>query len=138
MSSKPETNFYTAIHKLLPKNLHREKMHNPYRGGTADVWYSGNADDLWVEYKYIAKPPKLAPIHVSKDLSPLQLQWLRQRHKEGRNVIVILGTPLGAWIYTGLDWETLHVTSEQIRDAGYSKQEVADYIRRRTMIDGVY
>lgn len=133
MSAKPETRFYTAIHKLLPKQLHKEKMNNPYRGGTADVWYSGNADDLWVEYKYLSKVPKLAPIAVSKELSALQIQWLRGRYEEGRNVVVILGTPLGAWVYEFCRWESDLVTPDQLQQHGLSREQVADYIRNRTM-----
>lgn len=130
----PETRFYTAIHKLLPKALHREKMSNPYRGGTADCWYSGTADDLWVEYKYVSTVPVKAPILVHKDLSALQLQWLRGRYEEGRNAVVILGTPKGAWIYDHCRWETEGVTAADLADTGLTKQQVADYIRRRTMI----
>jgi hypothetical protein len=130
--SGPETRFYTAVHKLLPKALHREKMHNPYRGGTADVWYSGNADDLWVEYKYVTKVPKRAAISVARELSPLQLQWLHNRYKEGRNVVVILGTPIGCWIYEFLKWETELVTAEQLAESGLSKQQIADFVRTRT------
>jgi hypothetical protein len=57
VSSKPETTFIQSIHRHLPKEVYREKMANPYRGGTPDVWYSGYKSDLWVEYKFI---PKLA------------------------------------------------------------------------------
>lgn len=132
MSTKPETRFYTAVHKLLPKELHREKMANPYRGGTADVWYSGNADDLWVEYKWLAKVPVKADIRVYELLSPLQLQWLRERRQEGRNVVVILGSPDGAWIYEYGKWEE-DLPVAAFRMQNWSKQEVADYIRGRTM-----
>lgn len=135
MSSKPESRYYSAIHKLLPKELHKEKMHNPYRGGTADVWYSGTLDDLWVEYKYLADPPKRAPIAVRKELSPLQLHWLRSRLKEGRNVIVILGTPIGSWVFESLEWETLEFTSNDLKSIGRSKQQIADYINQRTMLN---
>lgn len=134
MSAKPETTFYTAVHRLLPEKLHREKMHNPYRGGTPDVWYSGNADDLWVEYKYVKAVPKKAPILISKELSALQLKWLNDRAKEGRNVAVILGTPLGAVVYEHRSWETRAVTADEIRSDGLTKQQVANYITGRTML----
>ena len=134
--SKPETRFYTAVHKLLPplRELHREKMHNIYRGGTADVWYSGNLDDLWVEYKWLAKLPKTAPILLGRELTPLQQQWLEGRHEEGRNVCVILGTPEGAWVCEGAAWkEPLDPAAIRIR--AITKQSVADYIKRRTCLD---
>jgi hypothetical protein len=132
--SGPETRYYTAVHKLLPRTLHREKMANPYRGGTADVWYSGNADDLWCEYKWLATIPKKAPICLDKLLSPLQQQWLLGRHEEGRNVVAILGTPLGAWIFPGASWKE-PLNPDNIRHQGQSKQNVADYIKKRTCLE---
>lgn len=133
MSSKPETLYYRGIHKLLAGKPYAEKMNNPYRGGTADVWYSGDGGDLWVEYKFIQKPPNKAHIDVKKELSPLQLQWLRDRYLEGRNVCVILGTPLGGWIYENLEWETKKIYTGQIVDGNYTKQYMADFIVRKTM-----
>jgi len=134
--SKPETRYYTAVHKLLPRIIHREKMHNIYRGGTADVWYSGNLDDLWVEYKWIAKLPKKAFVRLDKLLSPLQQRWLEGRHEEGRNIVVILGTPEGAWVLEGAAWKE-PINPEAIRTLGISKQSIADYIKKRTQIDDV-
>ena len=134
--SKPETRFYTAVHKLLPPKrvLHREKMHNPYQGGTADVWYSGSLDDLWVEYKWLAKLPVRAPVQLTKELSPLQQQWLSGRHAEGRNVVVILGTPEGAWICEGVDWEE-PIDPDAVRTRNMTKLEVANYIKQRTTLN---
>jgi len=133
MSSKPETRFYTSVHKLLPKSIYKEKMHNAYRGGTADVWYSGNADDLWAEYKWLPKLNKKAPIRLYKLLSPLQLQWLRGRHEEGRNIVVILGSPDGAWVFERLSWEK-PIDPTAIRSLASTKQDVANYIRRRVCL----
>lgn len=134
MSTKPETRYYTAIHKLLPKGLHREKMNNPYRSGTADVWYSGNDDDLWVEYKFITKVPKQAPIWMDKMLSPLQMDWLERRYLEGRNVVVILGSPDKGYVFeTPKMWQDC-LLPDELRERGLTKQQVADYIWRRTML----
>jgi len=108
-------------------------MHNLYRGGTADVWYSGYLDDLWVEWKYLSKLPKKAPVRINKLLSPLQLQWLNGRHGEGRNVVVILGTPLGAWVYEDTAWAWQEISAATLRSEGLTKQHVADYIKKRTM-----
>lgn len=132
MATKSETRYYSAIHKLLAKEVYREKMHNPYRGGTPDVWYSGKTSDLWVEYKYLAKVPKVAAITMTNLLSPLQQEWLKGRFKEGRNVAVILGSPYGAWVFEDDSWLT-PLDPEQLRTRGLSKVEVADYIWSRTM-----
>ena len=133
MSSGPETRFYQAINRQFRDGPYCEKMHNVYRGGTPDVWYSGTLDDLWVEYKWLAKLPQRASIQISKLLSPLQLLWLDERQKEGRNVAVILGTPSGAWIYENLAWHG-DVTPAEFAAFSKTKQQVADYIRRRTMV----
>lgn len=126
------------MHKLLPplETLHREKTHNPYRGGTADVWYSGFLDDLWAEYKWLAKLPKKAPVRLDRELSPLQQQWLTGRYKEGRNVVAILGTPEGAWVFEGMSWKE-PLDPGIIRTCKLTKQTVADYIKKRTCLDDV-
>lgn len=136
MSSGPETRFIRAVHKLLPNSVYREKMHNIYRGGTPDVWYSGNADDLWCEYKFLTRLPKTASVRLEKELSPLQQQWLKGRHKEGRNVAVILGTPEGAWVFEGVSWET-PLDPDTIRTQGFTKQTIAEYIKKRVQPNDV-
>lgn len=103
MSRKPENTFIGSIHKHLPVKLHREKMANPYRGGTADCWYSGSKRDLWIEYKFIERIPREVPIKV--ELSTLQLDWLRGRFHEGRNVAVIVGCKAGGVVFRNLEWE---------------------------------
>lgn len=102
MSSKPESSFIRGVHKHLPKHIHVEKMANPYRGGSADCWYSA-AQDMWIEYKFIPKIPVRADI--TADLSALQLDWLKGRYEEGRNVAVIVGCPDGGVIFQNRTWE---------------------------------
>ena len=102
---KPENNFIARIHKYLPAALHREKMHNAYRGGTPDVWYSGSVRDLWVEYKYIQHVPKRSATRIPVDLSDLQRQWINRRLIEGRNIAVIIGCARGGYILPTLDFQ---------------------------------
>jgi hypothetical protein len=104
MSSGPETRFITSIHRLLPPEdqLHREKMANPYRGGTADCWYSGNTD-LWIEWKFITLP-KRKDTYIDLGLSALQDDWLRGRWNEGRNVWVGVGCKEGGVLFRNGDW----------------------------------
>lgn len=106
MASKPETTFYQSVHRHLPAetSLHREKMANPYRGGTADHWYSGTKADLWVEWKFIKLPARDKTI-IKVGLSPLQLDWMKRRYEEGRNVWVIVGFREGGVIMRDLEWE---------------------------------
>jgi hypothetical protein len=134
LASKPETTFYRSVHKLLGKDVYKEKMYNPLRGGTPDVWYSGKTGDLWVEYKWLAKVPKKAPIRINKLLSPLQLIWIERRYEEGRNVAVVLGTPEGAWIYHEQSWRS-DLDPERLRWCNITKHNVADYIRGRVCLN---
>lgn len=130
MSSKPETTFIASIHRRLPRSLHKEKMANPYRGGTADCWYSGDKADQWVEYKYVPKLPVRAPLVA--DLSDLQKDWLRRRYNEGRNVAVIVGSKDGGIILTDPEaWEA-PITAAQCHSWIRPRDEVAQWILSRT------
>lgn len=109
MAAKPETTFIGAVHKHLPVNLYRIKNNNMYNGGQADVWYSGHGADLWIEYKFITLPKReetLIDLTAGKnpELSCLQQDWLKSRHKEGRNVGVIIGCKEGGVWLPGLAW----------------------------------
>lgn len=107
MTSKPETTFYTSVHRFLPplSQLHREKMANPYRGGTADHWYDGPKGDLWIEWKFIRVPKRdttsicLIEPYGKSALSELQQEWLRERYRNGRNAWVIVGCKEGGVIF---------------------------------------
>lgn len=107
----PENTFIASVHRHLPPEsaLHREGMHNVYRGGTADMWYSGTAADLWVEYKFIVVPKRddtAIDLTGGKDsiISGLQQEWLKSRLREGRNVWVIVGCKAGGAIFRGNEW----------------------------------
>lgn len=102
MANKPETTFIHSVHRHL-RGVYIEKMYNPYRSGTPDVWYSGSHKDMWIEYKYITNVPVKSSIKLQ--LSELQKLWLRDRHAEGRNVAVICGCKQGGVVFTDRDWE---------------------------------
>ena len=107
--SGPENTFIASVHRYLPDAVYRMKNHNQYNGGIPDVWYSGSKADLWIEYKFITLPKKddtLIDLTSTKNpiLSNLQQQWLAERHKEGRNVAVIVGSKLGGVWMPKLDW----------------------------------
>lgn len=97
MAAGPENRFIKSINTKLKGIIYCEKMHNPYRGGTADVWYSGR-HDAWIEYKWINSVPKKGVL--IPDLGPLQLEWCTNRFNEGRKVFVVVGCPLGAIIFS--------------------------------------
>ena len=112
MSRKPENTFITGVERHLPPNrrgCYRMKNSNDFIAGIADKWYSG-ARDLWIEYKYVEVPARAGTaIHLidgaDPAISPLQQEWLRDRHAEGRNVWVIVGSKTGGVVFRGLDWQ---------------------------------
>jgi hypothetical protein len=137
MAGKPETTFYTNVHRHLPplSELHREKMANPYRGGTFDHWYSG-VRDLWVEWKFIVLPKRgttLIDICGGKNpsMSALQQNWGERRFDEGRNVWVIIGCAEGGVILrTPLEWSTpftAHVFRASLQDRKTLAREITNF-----------
>lgn len=108
MARGPETTFIASVHRHLPETLYRMKNHNEFISGPADVWYSGKKADIWVEYKFIKKLPKVINLLDRKKkycLSALQEEWLRERSKEGRAVYVVLGFTDGGVIFENRQWE---------------------------------
>jgi len=132
---KPETRFIQGVHKHLPSStvLHREKMSNPYRGGTADMYYSANKADLWLEYKFLPSVPQRGIVDAKRiDLSPLQKGWLAGRYKEGRNVGVVVGCPPGGVILRDLEWED-GISPEDFRARIQSRPAIAEWIVHQTL-----
>lgn len=132
MSRKPESVFITSVHRHLPKDLYKIKNNNPFAGGQPDCWYSGPRADLWVEYKFAARLPKAG---VKPELSELQLQWLHDRHKEGRNVAVIVGCKDGGVVLRDLAWENT-TTLLDFTQSIQSRQALATWIQRETTGSG--
>jgi hypothetical protein len=122
--------FISSVHRYL-SDVHCEKMNNPYRSGTADVWYSGNVGDLWIEYKYVPKIPKHA--QIIPDLSENQKLWLLSRRAEGRTVFVVVGSPDGAVVIPPDRW-LLGVSPAEYMMLIQSRRELADWIRTQTGI----
>ena len=133
LSAKPETTFYTSVHKHLPplSILHREKMSNPYRGGTADHWYSGPKADLWIEWKFIKMPARLDTV-IKIGLSELQKEWLKQRSRENRDVWVVVGWKEGGVVMAERTWEDTWYSSE-FRLHLQTRQEIAVAIKEHCL-----
>lgn len=112
--------------------LYRMKNHNEFNAGIADVWYSGTASDLWVEYKFIAVPVRDTTVIdlVSGDkpaISHLQQAWLTERHAEGRNVGVIVGCKDGGVWFPGVSWGKTY-TAKQFRSDILARKALAKVI----------
>lgn len=124
MATGPENRFIKSVHDALHGG-HHEKMANPYRRGTPDVYYSGMLGDLWVEYKFIAKVPKRA--NILPELSQQQLEWCEARYNEGRNVAVIVGTPKGGVVFRHLEWMS-PMSAERFASLLQPKKDIALWI----------
>lgn len=123
----PENRFIASVHRFLPKSFYHEKMSNPYRGGTPDVWYSGVERDLWIEYKYLTTDPKTRVVDPTTLLSALQLDWLNCRLLENRNVAVIIGCPAGGVLLRHGDW-TKHMKADKFMSKVASREATASWI----------
>lgn len=126
MSQQPENTFIASVHKHIPGGIYRQKNHNQFHGGIPDVWYSGPAADLWVEYKFVALP-KRENTMVPVELSELQKNWIISRAAEGRNVGVIIGSKDGGVWFPGTSWQT-GLSSLQFRASIESRKTLAGRI----------
>lgn len=115
--SKPENSYIQKIHRKLPKEIYREKMANPYRGGTPDVYYESSKERLWVEYKYLESLPRTFRLTNEKGktkISPLQAKWLRRAFHNGVNVMVIMGVGSKTGILFSVSELDTEFTREQL------------------------
>ena len=77
---------------------------NSMQNGIPDCYFSGDKGDLWAEMKYISTVPKRDTTLIYPNLSELQKKWLNNRYDEGRNTCVILGSPIGCYVFTDKTW----------------------------------
>ena len=105
MAVKPETTFSNSVRKHIPRDVYHMKNNNSYLSGVPDLWFSGNSADLWVEVKYLPRVPWRDSVVPTELLSKLQAQWLERRHREGRQVAVIIGCPDGGVVLPGITWQ---------------------------------
>jgi hypothetical protein len=103
MPTMPENTYIARVHKVLPDTVYREKTNNRFRRGMPDVYYEGDKNCLWVEYKWHPRRPR--SLSVSGLLSPLQRKWIHRAAANNRPVAVILGTPDGGILFPDLSWE---------------------------------
>jgi len=127
--SGPETRFTGRVHAHLPAGRHDPyymKNNNLYTSGIWDCWYSGHHADLWIEYKFEPLPLRDSTI-VPIDLSALQLDWGLNRHEEGRNLAVVIGSPMGGVIFVHREWEH-PLTKAEFMKRILTPREIAEFI----------
>ena len=126
-----EHSFIRSVHRQLPDSVYKWKINDPYSGGVADAYYSDSGGDIWVEYKYLKVLPKRDTTCVKYGLTPTQILWLNNRHAEGRNVAVVVGSVEGHVILTDGEWDKPLSKSDFIRRA-IDTNAVGAYITRHT------
>jgi hypothetical protein len=121
-----ESGYTRKIGKLLRSGVYTWKISDRFTAGIPDAYYSGAVSDIWVEYKFIPKPPKTTKQRPA--LSAMQEKWLRERMEEGRNVAVIvgLGTRNGIILTGRKIFEPIDLST------AISCQEIADWISEFT------
>jgi hypothetical protein len=101
--------------------------------GVADAWYSGSERDLWCEHKRLATLPGTINLTSPSITQPHQIEWLKARHAEGRNVSMIvfvdgaLKRGTGCLLLHGLDWMT-PITREEFLAKAKTRSALADEI----------
>lgn len=126
MTAKQETTFIQGVHKVLPSSIYREKMNNPYRGGTPDVYYEAR-HILWAEYKFI-EVPKREDTLIKPNLSDLQTEWLGRCHINSHRCIVIVGCRAGGVVlHTPGVWEH-GIFAGAFVESMLTKKQIADLI----------
>lgn len=125
-----ESEYIRTVHKLLPASVYHLKLNLPFTAGVPDCYYSGSRNDLWVEWKYLRTVPLEVDLCSGKKpiMTRLQQDWLRERHREGRCVALIVGTKAGCVLYPGTTWQTVLPRRGFIQQI-QSKQATADWIR---------
>ena len=124
-----EHTFIRSLHTRLKNhhpNVYTWKINDQYQGGVADAYYSDKSD-MWVEYKYLPSLPKRPKTLIRVDLSALQQDWLRARHAQGRNVAVVVGSPVGSIILPGISWDK-DITAADFNSSMVDKKAVVSYI----------
>jgi hypothetical protein len=136
MTRKKETTFYTGVnnelHELDPE-VYFEKMYNPLRGGTPDMYYE-HRRNLWVEYKYVVTPAQARTL-VRFDVSSLQNDWLTRNYDNGHEPWVIVGThagrvPMGVIVKEPREWR-MGMTCDYFRGRLMTRKQIAQAILDR-------
>jgi len=86
-----EHSFIKSVHRKLPPEIFKWKIHDTYTGGVPDVMYGGPSGILFAEYKYVPKLPARESTLIKTTLAPLQIQWLNRMVACGQSAAVIVG-----------------------------------------------
>ena len=98
-----EHSFVKSIHRSLPSQIYRWKIHDTYTAGVPDAMYAGPSGILFVEYKWI-NLPKRETTNINLGLSALQINWLDRFYLYGHSVMVAVGSTHGVLALSDRCW----------------------------------
>lgn len=122
-----EHGFIRAVHKYLPLDIFRWKIHDTFAGGVPDAFYAGPASTLFVEYKYVKTLPKRDASLLRTSLSPQQKQWLNTLADFHQPVALIIGCEQLALVMLNKTWNT-EPSRTQFLSQAVTFSEVAKWI----------
>lgn len=133
-----EHSYTRAILKALPAEIHTQSMTSASlnNNGTPDRYIDGPSGDLWVEFKFLPRPPKiLRPYEL---LSAHQLRWLKRRagNRLQHNALLVVGFKVSERRAMGLvlehefEWEQDHRRDDYMPRL-MANLEVSNYLQRR-------
>lgn len=122
-----EHGYIRSVHRHLPADLHKWKVHDNYAGGVPDCWYAGPTGNIWVEYKWIKALPKRDSTLIKPNLSAQQLAWLIKMSGHSISCACIIGCPEGGILLTEKD-QWLQGYGRQELPALISAREVANWL----------
>lgn len=126
-----EHSFIRAIHKSLPAEVYRWKIHDTFTGGVPDTLYAGPSGILFIEYKWLKSLPKRESTPINLGLSQLQINWLDKFHLYNQNVAVAVGYPEGVLLFANKDWTKL-ITLANISQYHQTREQLAGFIINTT------
>ena len=122
-----EHSFIKSVHRYLPSDFFKWKIHDTYTSGVPDTFYAGPAGILFVEYKYVKNLPKKDSTCVKTTLSYLQIQWLNRMVEFNQNAALVIGCEDTAVILTNKEWVN-DLTKKEYLERAIPRKHVATWI----------
>ena len=123
-----EAEYTAALRRQLRDRIYCLKLNAAYARGVPDCYYSGSKADLWNEHKRYQTLPPTIDLTRADVTSLLQQMWLRERHKEGRQVAMIVFSPKGHLLLPGLSWQEPIPRDEYLARAHKNYKTLAEEI----------
>ena len=122
-----EYGFIKSVHRYLPPELFKWKIHDTFAGGVPDAFYAGSSGILFAEYKYVKQVPKRDSSVLKTSLSAQQKLWLDRIVDFNQRAVVIIGCEESAIVMHNKEWNAPLLKSDYVKRA-VSRKEVADWI----------